>query len=355
MKFIPILLTLSIPHSLVCAHSAGSVNSDYTNYISETHYIKGQPDEDAVIELHTDITNEGNSLGKKGVIHKTVYDLYVIQTSVTPSEEHHLDAKTIFKDAPTGSVTIIGDGMLNGNNNPYTPRRTRADKPVMTKYTIKNLSSVAELDDPIYNAVRIFNQCTDRFWTTYSGTKVFWTYNSDRINENVTDHEIEYSSATDLTIEKDPTRVSETVTFNVSENLWFQADEFDSQDLTIFPKHTSSISGVTDGATYTTLPEVNFSVSNIYPDSVATFYVHPKGEPSEMKLFKSRQIENPFESNVHSGGLTIEDLAEHVTEPGDWTYGAILESAFGTEHLKPTGTFTFRTQISVRGSFTTQE
>ena len=330
MKLIYTTLLLS---TLACSAT------EYINYIRESHFITGEEGETPHYEYHTDISNVDGARGKLGVLNKTVYDLFVIDSS-NLTKEYVLDSKTVYTNAPSAELSIISDG-------PRTDEpRTRADKPFYVTFTVKSLTPESEIANPRYNSVVLMSETSNQRLTLST------------ISDNITANTVRYMPLP-LMGGSDPTQTSGSIQFTINENAEVDADEFASQDIKILPKHVGSFSGIESGKRYFTLPNAVLELANMYPGSTAISYLYKDNNPTEIIYISGNdggQVLSPKGDQTHSvTGHQIRSLDSYVTEKGNWTLVTILTETPWEDEIIDQVSFTKVTNIKVRANISTQK
>lgn len=318
--------------------------ADYINYIRETHFLSDDPLERPVIEMHNDISNADTTMGKLGVLNKTVYDLYVLETAIL--KEHHLDTKTVYTDAPAAALSITSDDIKTDRP------RTRADKPFYVTYTLKNLTPESELDNPRFNSVILQSESSDGKTTTEKLTK-----NTD-LAKKVAYWPLDLMSTAETT-RVDPTAVSGEIKFTINENRSRNADEFASQSILVLPKHKGTLRGLEAGEKYRTMPTITLDLVNMYPGSTAVLYVYKNDNPSNVKYISG----NGKLLALKNDGITPTDsthtvndakvfFADEVDEEGEWTLVWELTGTPWEDETIAKIPFTMLKTLKVRASIT---
>ncbi|MEO1857881.1 MAG: hypothetical protein ABGY95_11040 [Rubritalea sp.] len=322
MKTIYITLLVS---SIAC--SAG----EYANYIRESHFITGKPGETPHYEYHTDIENVDGAKGKLGVLNKTVYDLFVVETG-NLSKEYSLDSKTVYTHAPSAELSIISDGPATSE--PFT----RADKPFYVTYTVQNLTPESDIADPRFNSVVLMSETSTKRLTLST------------IDDNVQAKTVKYMPMP-LMGGSDSTKVSGSINFTINENAEIDADEFASQEVKILPKHVGSLTGIDSSERYFKIPDATFNITNMYPDSTVRFYVYPDDNPSNETTIKNIPVSQEL-TNIKDSIIT--GLDEYIVTKGEWTLVAQLTETPWEDEIIDQISFTKVTNLKVRGNINTQ-
>ncbi len=326
-----LILTAMLLSSLACSAT------EYINYIRESHFITGVEGETPHYEYHTDIENTNDSIGKLGVLNKTVYDLYVLD-KYDLTKEYNLDSKTVYTHAPAAELSIISDGPETSE--PFT----RADKPFYVTYTVKNLTPQSVIDNPRFNSVVLMSETSTQRLTLST------------ISENLTAHTVKYFPQP-LMGGSDATLTAGSIDFTINENANIDADEFASQDIQIIPKHTSSFTGPVAGEEYYTIPNVTLQLTNMYPGSTAILYVYPNDDPTDIRMIPANgQVTNPSANDPHTTeDLSVTGLDALVDEGGDWTLVWMLTETPWTNELLHEVSFHKLIKLKVRANISTHK
>ncbi len=262
-----------------------------------------------------------------------------------------LDEKVVGTFLPSGVVEILSE-------DPYSPPRTRADKPYGVRVKVNGLQPGAP-DVPAYartvTLVRSYKLYDE---TTFQPNGVNGTYadtSSFTQNGTFVDNAILQRLPGDH-----PTKVSGEESFTATLSPpGAPVSELGKATVQIWPVATAALAGIEEGKQYFSVPtDGRFAVKNIYPKSVTYAQVYPGPQVTGT-------TGTPLPSTVVSYNtyapqtavLTLTDLPLAVDKDGTYTVEILTVTPFnnGAPELLGHVTFSLKRNIRVNAMVTTME
>ena len=273
-----------------------------------------------------------------------------------------------------------------GSNGTTTLARTRVDWPYTVTYTANGLlvGAAATVEDA---AKKISAQHTVRTFPvgTFIGTDALaWTAKSTtNLTQNGQYTPIQFDVSNITATNLSTAAGEERFILNSLAGFQSPAGELANARLQVWPIATAAISGVTDGETYPTLPNVTVQMQNLYPDS-RTYVVVYKGSPAQAEsvLASGNYTIAPSASVlVNDQAITAVPIATSqfqipgsgdngldsiITQDGQWTL-VVVHELFPRQSPQPAGrpspikeittsvSFTYQTTIRVNGQIFSSE
>lgn len=336
-KLLPIILASS---SLIQAEDE---SSQYLNFIVQT-----QNNDHNTQQLLNDIAPEGQGIAPKGVTGSSVFTLWTIHR--TKLTEYLLDEKTVSSYHPEASIKI-------SSLDPYEAvPRTRVDHPFTVNYTVDGLI----LNDPeVHDAAKsvILNHevvsYADGKYTSEGNSLT--TNNQSVIDKNGSTKESKITSvkATDLT----QARGHETFTISARPDFGTDTSMLAMAKVQIWPIAQATITGFDTTKAYMSLPDLHFTLKDLYPDSttyVRVYQGEPKANPSQTHIVNTSYVIIDDVQPVNRQ-YTLAGAETGITQPGNYTVEVIHETPFGSDILAQVYPLTKKAKLRVVGNLNTSE
>lgn len=238
----------------------------WTNFLRQRQALTG-------VELQTNVANAGSRLSLLPLeLEGAQFTIWTLKsgTGQTP-----MLLATQFVDAYQNSASVTVE-----SGDPYALiPRTRVDKPFTVRLQVSGLRPITPGGDPTGTSVRFTHSASNYgvgVHLPHAGMTTSTVFNGD-INQNGL-HTFNFSggnlSGTNVAAS------SGEENFTVSSLLGGGIDTtLATGRIQIWPLSTVNISGITSNSTYTSMPEVTFNYSRLYPESQTYVQVYP-GPPA---------------------------------------------------------------------------
>jgi hypothetical protein len=300
----------------------GAQQPTWTNFLRQRQALTG-------VELQTNVANNGSRLSLLPLEQEGAE--FTIWTLKSGTGELPQLLATQFVDAYQNSATVAIE-----TGDPYTLiPRTRVDKPFTVRVQVAGLRPIVTGGDTTGTSVRFAHTASNYGVGVHlpgSGmsTRTVFSGNISQNGMHVFNFSGTNIGGTNVAAS------SGEENFTVSSLLGTGALDttLATGRMQVWPLSTATISGITNNATYTSMPEVTFNYSRLYPDSTTYVQIYP-GQPSL----------GTIGTTLNSSIITIADVTpqnrtfilrnwDHVLpDDGRFTMEVLHTTPWGTERL----------------------
>lgn len=322
---------------------AGAQTVTWTNFLRQRQMLSG-------VELQVDVASSGSRLSLLPLeLSGAQFQIWTLKSGT--GQVPQLLA-TQFVDAyQTGATVQIQTG------DPYALiPRTRVDQPFTVRVHVTGLRPIVPGGDLTGTSVR-FNHTASRYTAGShlpSGSMSTSTVFNGTITQNG-QHTFNFTGANLAGSGVSAASGEENFTVSSLTALGAIDTTLATGRMQVWPLSTVSIAGISNGTTYSTMPEVTFTYNDLYPDS-----------QTWVQIYRGAPALGTNGTTVTSSIITIEDVTPQdrnfilrnwdnfFQEDGQYTMEVLHTTPFGTERLAHVTFSTDRT-IEINGQIFSSE
>lgn len=321
----------------------GAQTVTWTNFLRQRQVVSG-------VELQTDVAAAGSRLSLLPLeISGAQFTIWTLKSGTGQSPQL---LATQFVDAYQNTATVQ---IQTGDPYVLLPR-TRVDKPFTVRLNVSGLRPVVTGGDPLGTSVR-FTHTASTYGVgahlPYTGMPTNTVYNGS-INQNGL-HTFNFAGTN--MISSNISAASGEENFTVSSLTVSGAIDttLATGRMQVWPLSTVSVAGITNNASYTSMPEVTFTFNDLYPDS-----------QTWVQLYPGPAVLGTTGTTLNSSIITIADVTPQdrtfilrnwdnfLPQDGQFTMEVLHTTPWGTERLAYRTFFADRT-IEVNGQIFSSE
>ena len=314
----------------------------WTNFLRQRQALTG-------VELQTNVANSGSQLSLLPLeLNGAEFTIWTLKSG---TDEVPQLLATQFVDAYLNSARVE---IETGDPHTIIPR-TRVDKPFTVRLHVAGLRSSTD-GDTTGTSVRFTHTASNYGVGVHlpGSSMTTRTVYSGNINQNGT-HTFSFSGTNIGGTNVAASSGEENFTVSSLLSSGALDTTLATGRMQVWPLSTVTISGITNNATYTSMPEVTFNYSRLYPDSTTYVQIYP-GQPSL----------GTIGTTLNSSIITIADVTpqnrtfilrnwDHVLpDDGRFTMEVLHTTPWGTERLGFV-TFLAKRIIEVNGQIFSSE